>query len=173
MKIANAVRGVLFTEVKHGTIVQIYDTNSTLYIGVKVAGEKCDGVLVLKCRPLADEQETILWVHDNACPPWGNDFLLEFPDAILVSKAFTKLPDGQAPKTGSLTIHHDGATMYLTKAGGPPLSAKYVDMKTGKAAKANDTAKPALVITKWAIVVPMVEAGEVLIEFSEEDRAVR
>jgi hypothetical protein len=39
MKIANAVRGVPFAEVKHGTmIVQIFDTNSNLYIGVKVAG---------------------------------------------------------------------------------------------------------------------------------------
>ena len=38
MKIANAVRGVPFAEVKHGTIVQIFDTNSNLYIGAKVAG---------------------------------------------------------------------------------------------------------------------------------------
>jgi hypothetical protein len=38
MKIANAVRGVAFAEVKHGRIVQIFDTNSNLYIGVKVAG---------------------------------------------------------------------------------------------------------------------------------------
>jgi hypothetical protein len=76
MKIAHAVRGVPFTEVKHGTIVQIFDTNSTLYIGMKVDGGKCDGVLVLKGRPLADEQETILWVHDNICPLWGDDFLL-------------------------------------------------------------------------------------------------
>jgi hypothetical protein len=53
-----------------------------------------------------------------------------------------------------------------------PLSARYVDMKTGKTAKANDTAKPALVISKWAIVVPMVESDKVLIEFSE-DPAVR
>src|SRR6266566_4563680 len=148
MKIANAVRGVPFAEVKHGTIVQIFDTNSNLYIGVKVDGGKCDGVLVLKGRPLADEQATILWVHDNTRPPWGDDFLLEFPDAILISKAFTKLPDDHAPKTGSLTIHHDGTTMYLTKTGGSPLSARYVDMTTGKTAKANDTAKPALVISK-------------------------
>jgi hypothetical protein len=35
MKIANAVRGVPFAEVKHGTIVQIFDTNSNLYIGVR------------------------------------------------------------------------------------------------------------------------------------------
>ena len=43
MKIANAVRGVPFAEVKHGTIVQIFDTNSNLYIGVKGRGDAATG----------------------------------------------------------------------------------------------------------------------------------
>ena len=71
MKIGTAVRGVPFAEVKQGTIVQIFDKSSNIYIGVKVGGEKCDGILVLKGRPLVEEQATILWVQDNNCPPMG------------------------------------------------------------------------------------------------------
>jgi hypothetical protein len=171
MQIVNFVRGVPFAEIKHGKLLQFFDTNSNVHIGMKVYGEQCDGVLVLKGHP-PSERPTISWVLDNMRPPWGDALLLEIPDAMLVNKAFAKLPDGHAPKTGDLTIHHDGTTMYLTKTGGSPLSAMYVDMKTGKTTKAKKTRMPPLVVSKWAIVIPTVEAGELLIKFPE-DRAVQ
>jgi hypothetical protein len=172
MQIANVVRGVPFGEVRHGAVVQFFDNNRNVYIGIKVTSAQYDGILVLQGLVSADDRGTILWAHDNTYSPWHDDFLLEYPDAMLVSEAFAKLPDGRAPKAGDLTVHRDGTTMYLTKTDGLPLSAIYVDMKTGKTAKPHDTAKPAFVISKWAIVVPRTEAAEALIQFPE-DRAVQ
>ena len=65
-------------------------------------------------------------------------------------------------------MHHDGATRYLTKIVGSPLSAMYVDMQTGKIAKADDTGMPPLVVSEWAIVIPTVDFSELLIGFPEE-----
>jgi hypothetical protein len=167
MQIANFVRGVSFAEIQHGALLQFFDTNGNAQIGMKICGEQRDGVLVLKGHP-PSERATILWVFDNMPPPWGDDLLLEFPQVMLVCRAFAKLPDGHAPKPGDLTIHHDGTTRYLTKTVGSPLSAMYVDMQTGKVAKANNTGIAPLIVSKWAIVIPTVEAGELLIEFPED-----
>lgn len=166
MRVANVIHGVSFAEVKHGNLIQFFDNNGTLHTGIKVHTAQCDGVLFLIAHS-PNERGTISWVRDSINPPWGHNLLLEFPDALLHSDGFMKLPDGHRPKGGDLTIHADGTTMFLTKTSGSPLSALYVDMKTGQIAKANNAGMPPLIVSKWAIVIPTVEAGEVIVEFPE------
>ena len=164
MLIADVVQGVPFAKVKHRNIIQFFDDDAKLHTAVKVSGEQCDGVLFLTDRPPSYSRATIFWVRDNM-RPWHQDIMLEFPDAVLLSKEFSQLPDGRKPEAGSLTIHYDGTTMLLSKTYG---SVRYVDMKTGKTVPPDDAVLMApLVVSRWAVVVPTGKATTSLVEFPE------
>ena len=163
MFIAEVVQGAPFANVKHGNIIQFFDDDGKLHTAIKVSGEQCDGVLFLTDYPPSYARATLFWVRDNM-HPWNQDIMLEFPDALLLSKEFSQLPDGHRPKAGSLTIHQDGTTMLLSKTHG---SALYVDMKTGKSVSPDTVLMAPLVVSRWAVVVPTGKATTSLVEFPE------
>lgn len=171
MLIADVAQGVPFAKVKHGNIIQFFDDDAKLHTAVKVSGEQCDGVLFLTDRPPSFSRATIVWVRDDMRPPWRQDIMLEYPDAMLLSKEFAQLSDGHRPETGSLTIHYDGTTMFLSKTYG---SARYVDMKTGKTVPPDDVVLTSpVVVSRWAVVVPTGKATTSLVEFPEAPAIVR
>ena len=164
MRIAGVVHGVPFANAAHGNFIQFFDEKDKLHIVLKVRGEQCDGVLFLRThRPYSCAE--IFWLRDNK-NPWGYDTVLEFPDAMLISKEFSRLPNGHAPNKGDLIIHPDGSLMLLS---GAHSCARYVDMKTGKIALPNAEATPSLVVSRWAIAVPTDNATTSLVEFPAPD----
>lgn len=162
MRIAEVVHGVPFEKVRKGNIIQFFDKDGNLYTGMKVASQQTEGILFLRSYPPYKPASIFFFVGETR--PWDQDLMLEFPDALLVTKGFAKLPDGHAPHMGSLTIRHDGTTMLLSKTDG---SALYVDMKTGDTSRPETGSPPPLSVSKWAIVVPNGEASESLVEFPE------
>jgi hypothetical protein len=162
MRIAEVVHGVPFANAAHGNIIQFFDEKGKLHTVLKVRGEQCDGVLFLKTHQ-PDSFAEISWLRDDRNPR-PNDTVLEFPDAVLISKEFSQLPNGRAPNTGDLTIHHDGTMMLLS---GAHSCARYVDMKTGNTALANAGVTPALVVSRWAIVARTDDATTPLVQFPQ------
>lgn len=162
MRIAEVVHGVPFAKAKHGNIIQFFDEKGQLHTALKVHGEQCDGVLFLKTySPHATA--SIFWLRGNI-RPWHDDIMLEFPDAMLLKKEFSPLIDGHAPNAGDLTMHHDGTLRLLSDTYS---AARYVDMKTGEANLPNAVAMPSLVVSRWAIVVPIDNATTPLVQFPD------
>src|ERR1700680_1414107 len=116
MRIANVVHGVPFAKVNEGNIIQFFDRDGKLYTGIKIYCENWKGVLFLKAPP--PYKRAGIFPLTGESRPWDQDLMLEFPDAILLSKEFDKLPAGHKPRSGDLTMHHDGKIKLLTEPNG-------------------------------------------------------
>jgi hypothetical protein len=168
MLIAEVVQGVPFDKVKPGNIFQFFDRDAKLHTAIKVFDEQCNGVAFLTDCPPSYSRATIYWVKEIGYP-WYQDIMLEFPDATLLIKEFSQLPDGHKPEMGNLTIQHDGTTLLLTN---PYSSSRYVDMKTGKTVPPDAMRTAFLVVSRWAVVVPTGTATMSLVKFPEDDPAL-
>ena len=162
MRIANVVHGVPFGKVNEGNIIQFFDRDGKLYTGIKICCEKWKGVLFLKAPP-PYKRAGIFPLTDES-HPWDQDLMLEFPDAMLLSKEFDQLPVGHKPCSGDLTMHHDGKIKLLSEPSGGVL---YVDMRTGQVSPPDDGAMSPLIVSKWAIVLKG-NTSKCLVEFPEE-----
>jgi len=97
MRIAEVVHGVPFANAAHGNIIQFFDEKGKLHTVLKVRGEQCDGVLFLKTHQ-PDSFAEISWLRDDRNPR-PNDTVLEFPDAVLISKEFPDCALSSATET--------------------------------------------------------------------------
>ena len=156
MHISKTIRSTTFAEVNRGNIIRFF-AQDKLCMGMKIYRDSYDAVLFLE-PPLNYKLADIVCLIGEP-RPWDDDVMLEFPDAALVRKDFSRLPDGQKPSTGQLIISDDGRTMLLCKMSMPV----YVDMDTGRVFKCEEMT-PSIVVSKWEILLKS-DANHHFVEF--------